>query len=234
MSATMSGTDVTLLGERLGSLDAAIEAAVTHGNTFVCPMAVASVYTNIALKSAHSFLAVTDRVAEGTFGGVGPPPQVVSGPTHPVFFDTLIGDDFVYRGAKIVPYGLFINDPETGLPNTGATFSMRMYGWSLFEAAGFTSFWHPILLAEVQCTLSEDLNTVPPPSTLVSAYCDLITLVGTSGNEGISCEIVAPQNGTPAHLVVILKGSRYLEIQFSIEGGGSDKAQKASALVSFF
>lgn len=230
MAATMSAQDVTLLESPLGSLDAAEQIAAAFANTFIVGVSAAAAYVSGAVsKNSMSFPAITDRPASGTLGGKTPPSAGWGAQSAPAFVDLSAGGQLVFRGAKIVPYGS--KDDGGGQAAGDATFSIRIFGWTLFEQDALVSFWHPILLAEVECTLSVDLPIAIAPAASLFSYCDDITLTDTSGNQNVSCEIIAPQNGTPAHLIVDAKGSRFLELQFSREGSGEGIADKGNALV---
>lgn len=68
--------------------------------------------------------------------------------------------------------------------------------------------------------------------TIVAAerYCDTIALVGTTGNDDISIDIVSGADNLIAHVVVDLKGSMLLEATFDMTTGDP---VDANALLKF-
>ncbi len=229
----MNSQTLRLLGNVIGQ-DAANDIASLFANVLVSSAAAATAYqlARIANQTSESFPAVSDRwgalhdTDPAYLAATGPPVGDAGTATCNAFIDLSGGGSFAQRGAKIVPFG-------KGADNS--TFSIRIFGWTQIGNANTTTTkWHATLLAEVQCTLTDSLpgltDTLPVDSS--SYYAGDIVLIGTSGNIGVSCEIVAPQNDTPAHLVVDLKGSQVLELQFSREGNGAEVATECNALVS--
>lgn len=119
------------------------------------------------------------------------------------------------------------------------TFVMRVFGWRLAfdrdkaHTLG-TAVWIPVKLAEFTCTLSTPAGPAAGPAgagilATTDLLCDTIAIVGTSGNTNIDLSITSPADNTIAHVVVDLKGSQKLELQFST--GGS--ATSCNALVAY-
>ncbi len=217
--STMSAQTVRLLGQALNSLDDAKSIAAMFGNILVIPVAAATSYRRVLTtdSTAASFPAtVTDR-DDDLLDDEGPP-------TGAGFIDLSQGGEFAQRGVQLCPYANSGDD--------GDVFSIRVYGWSRIEGISNDARWHSIMLGEVQCTISESVTGLLAFTPINSGtfYADDAVIVGTTGNVGTSIEIVAPQNGTPAHIIVDLKGSQILEVKFSTEGGGSGKASQLNAL----
>ncbi len=127
--------------------------------------------------------------------------------------------------AIIIPYG-------TGADNT--TFDMRVYGWfSVKSRSGGDNaskrLWIPVLLAEVNCTLSAQVGVAGKWLVAADRLCDTIAIASTSANQGVSIDVVSDANDTGAHLVVDLKSAQKLECTFDMTG-----ATDANCLVGFY
>lgn len=111
------------------------------------------------------------------------------------------------NGLIIVPYALGSNDN---------TFSMRVLQWRRIGRDPLTALWIPVKLLEVTGTLSSTPVGIAGKEILnTEMFCDTITLVGTSGNANVSCEIVSPADNTIAHIMLDLKGAQKVELTFT-------------------
>lgn len=110
-------------------------------------------------------------------------------------------------GAVILPYGVGSNNN---------TFSMRVIGWDRIGNDPNTLLWVPVMLLEVQVTLSSSCVGVAGREVVATElFADTIALVGTSGNPNVSCEIISPANDTIAHLTLTFKGFAKAELSFT-------------------
>ena len=117
------------------------------------------------------------------------------------------------NAAIFQPFGTTTND---------TTFLMRILGWRYFAAGkrGLTGlpFWYYTNLCEFTCTLSSGaacvMGVTDGAFSASNLFCDTIALVGTSGNDDVSIDIVSPANDTPAHVVVDMKGASIGEVIF--------------------
>lgn len=109
--------------------------------------------------------------------------------------------------AKVMPYGLGAD---------GTTFSMRITGWIKLPSSNPPSvpdLWIPVNLCEISCTCSGTQQSIRGSDISDSyCFCDTLAVVGTSGNPGVSLDIVSPTGGKGAHLSIDVKG--FLKIQF--------------------
>lgn len=135
--------------------------------------------------------------------------------------------DLTSSPGGIVQNSLIIKPYGAGANN--ATFSFRVIGWRKVDEAAVpdTSVWDPTVLVELACTLS---STPIGLAGKVIAATDLFadTIVLTTGNDDVSCDIVSPTGDVAAHAVVDMKGFTKIEITFTT--GGS--ATNCNALVA--
>ncbi len=124
----------------------------------------------------------------------------------------------------IVPYGV---GSDTN------TFVMRVLGWRILSDQSDAALleWIPVKLAEFTCTLTSGATGATGGVLgATNLFVDTIALVGTSGNDDISIDIVSPADNTVGHVVVDLKGSQKLEIVFTT--GGSSTS--CNALIAMY
>ncbi len=124
----------------------------------------------------------------------------------------------------ICPYGVGSNDN---------TFSFRVIGWRVVDDQSDLSLreWIPVKLAEYSVILSSTpAGAAGGILGATNLFADTIAIVGTSGNDDISMEIVSPADNTIAHVVVDLKGAQKLEVTFTT--GGS--ATSCNALIAMY
>lgn len=126
------------------------------------------------------------------------------------------------NGATLTQNALIILPYATASDNQ--TFSVRVIGWRRLGDSQASYIWIPVLLCEVLCTA--DSTLVGLAGRLIVAteiFCDTITIVGTSGNANVSCELVSPADGVSvAHLVVDTKGFDKTELSFSTGSSATD------------
>jgi hypothetical protein len=127
---------------------------------------------------------------------------------------TPLGEDMPTRNVvMLVPYGA---GSDTN------TFSMRVIGWTLIsEGSRDTEQWRPMVLGEFLCTLSTQVGLAGRLVANTDRYCDTIALVGTTGNDDVSIDIVSPANDTAGHVVVDMKGAQKLEVTFTTGGSAT-------------
>lgn len=118
------------------------------------------------------------------------------------------------NGMKIFPYGVGSNNN---------TFNMRVIGWEVVDLGLPTELWVPGILVEVQNTLSSNIPGLANRAVIATEFfADTMTLVGTTGNANISCEIFSPaDDANMAHLMLDIKGCALVEVTFSISSGST-------------
>lgn len=125
------------------------------------------------------------------------------------------------NGVIICPYGV-------GSDNN--TFSMRVIGWRVVgQQTPTTQIWVPVILAEVLCTISASAPGVA--GCVISAtefFADTIAVVGTSGNQGVSMDLLSTANNDISSGVFDLKGFQKMELSFST----GSVATSANALIA--
>ncbi len=131
------------------------------------------------------------------------------------------GGGITQNAMIIKPYGAGANN---------ATFSLRVIGWRKVEEGDpTTTIWDPTVLVELACTLSSTpIGLAGKVIVATDLFADTIVL--TTGNDDVSCDIVSPTGDVAAHAVVDLKGFTKIEMTFTT--GGS--ATNCNALVSLF
>lgn len=125
----------------------------------------------------------------------------------------------------IVPYGI---------GSSTNTFNMRVIGWSPLVSFGGSSvvdpgtntspnqIWVPLPLAEFICTLNSGQTGIAGAAILnTELFCDTIALVGTTGNQGVNCDVNSPANGTIGSVLVDIKGHPWIEVIFTTGGSAT-------------
>lgn len=132
------------------------------------------------------------------------------------------------NGVMFLPFGV-------GSDNN--TFSLRVIGWSCCQTDRRatvnpdTNLWIPVVLGEFLCTLSSTPVGVAGRFIVATElFADTIAVVGSTANNGVSCDVVSPANNTIASVFMDLRGSQKLEFQFTT--GGS--ATSCNALFKLF
>ena len=126
------------------------------------------------------------------------------------------GGGCVQNLVRIMPYG-------TGSATN--TFSMRIIGWSKLPSSSppqKPDLWVPVVLAELLCTLSSVTGVAGSDVDNTQLFAGTIAIVGTSGNPGVSLDIVSPANSVIAHVVADMKGFQKLELSFSTGSSATD------------
>ncbi len=104
-----------------------------------------------------------------------------------------------------------------GVGSDTNTFSVRVIGWRrVGNADSGTVLWIPVLLAEIEATISTGAGCTGVAGADVVAteyFADTITV--TYGNANVSVEVVSPAADIPAHAVVSTKGFQKIELSFS-------------------
>jgi hypothetical protein len=150
------------------------------------------------------------------------------------------GDAGTATGASIIELGKPREITQNGLLllpfGTGSdatTFSVNIIGWAqgAFPNAGNLFSWFPLLLAQLQCTISST-NTAPAsgftPNGASDFFASAISL--TYGNNNVSIDIVSPGvAGLLASALLDIKGFQKIELSFSTGSSATD----ANALVRF-
>lgn len=140
--------------------------------------------------------------------------------TRSVF--SLMGNDEARSGGSAVQNCIKVMLYGTDANNE--TVAARFYVWSLLIELGDmdTAVWIPTLLCEVTGTLSSTIVGVSGGIVNASQmFCDTLAIVGTSGNDDVSIDIVSPANDTPAHIVMDFKGGQLFEPVLEIGTGAS-------------
>lgn len=126
--------------------------------------------------------------------------------------------------ALVIPFGAGADD---------TTFDMRLYSWFTVnerdEADPNTLLYYPMLLGEINVTLSTQTGVAGKCLVATDRLADTLTIASTSANQAVSIDVVSDANNTGAHLVVDLKGGQWFEAVFDLTG-----ATNANALVAFY
>lgn len=102
------------------------------------------------------------------------------------------------RYIKLIPFGTDAADE---------TFVILVTGWSYTG-----DLWVPSTLCEVTCTMGTKTGVAAKTVINTEYFADTLALVGTSGNSGVSVELLSPADNTIAHLVIDVKGNRYVQV----------------------
>lgn len=151
-------------------------------------------------QTSTSFVSKVPKAAE--------PVADAATATGEATIDMRNGGSLVQNGVLILPYAIGSNNN---------TFSMRVIGWRRFGDNPETYIWLPVTLLEVLCTVDSGLVGLANKTIIATEmFCDTITIVGTTGNPNVSCEIVSPADAASiAHIVVDAKGFEKIELSFS-------------------
>lgn len=124
----------------------------------------------------------------------------------------------------MVPNGILLMPFAIGSNHTA--FNLRVIGWSCLAGnyGGTTvndnnNLWLAEPLVEVQATISS--SQVGVANTLILStelFAHTITLVGTTGNPGVNCDLNSPANDTNASVWVDLKSNQGVEVIFTTGG----------------
>ena len=121
----------------------------------------------------------------------------------------------------VVPQALLVMPYVLGANND--TFSVRVNGWS--KSAG--GLWVPAILAEYDCVGGADANCLGVTGGDVGAterFADTLTIVANMGTNAEGTFKVSPQNDTPAHFIVNVRGFTKVQLQFKKGSGTSANA----------
>lgn len=115
------------------------------------------------------------------------------------------------------------------------TFLARILGWRHIVQRNTdwvkeTAIWIPVPLVELTCTLSTFTGVAGGLLGTTQRFADTLALVGTTGNDDVSIDIVSPANNTPAHIVVDLKGFQKCEVIFD----RNSSASSCNGLCAFY
>lgn len=148
------------------------------------------------------------------------------------------GDANTATGTSIIPLtnfgtgGMAQNGIQLLFYGTGSnnnTFSARVIGWSNIvtdRSARVTddlALWVPVLLIEVQVTLSSSCPGVAGAAIAATElFADTITITGTTANPGVNVSVISPANDTIAHMFLDMEGSMQIELSFTTGGSATD------------
>lgn len=124
--------------------------------------------------------------------------------------------------ARIIPFG-------TGSATN--TFSVRVIGWIDSQPVAGSSnavLWVPTVLCEYLCTLGTAVGVANAAVLDTEKFCDTISLVANRGTDGQDTTKASPTNNLVAQFLVDLKGSKRIELCYSV-GTNTD----CNALVQF-
>lgn len=112
--------------------------------------------------------------------------------------------------ARIVPFGV-------GAATT--TFSIRVIGWTdAVPAAGTsgTTLWIPTILCEYLCTLCTAVGVAGSSVLDTENFVDTLSLVANRGTDGQDTTKFSTGNNLISNFIVDLKGSKKIEICYSV------------------
>lgn len=99
------------------------------------------------------------------------------------------------------------------------TFSLRLLAWHVADGTWFAS-----TLLELVCTLSAYVGVAGGAVTATERFADTLAAVTDSGNEGVDYLINSPANDTPAHALILLKGTALPELSVDLTGATAGNA----------
>lgn len=109
-----------------------------------------------------------------------------------------------------------------GIGSNNNTFSCRIITWSPLQTDGLsvvapdTQIWIPVVLVEVQVTLSSTPVGLTGKAILgTELFADTITITGTTANAGVNVNVVSPANDTIARMYLDLEGAMAWEASFT-------------------
>ena len=168
-------------------------------------------------RSVNATGSFPSRIPQITAPSTVSPQTVTSQDIYDVFTE---GTQF--SNARIVPFG-------TG--SATQTFSVRVIGWSDAQPSSGSSnvvLWVPTVLCEYLCTLGTATGVASSAVLDTEKFCDTVALVANRGTDGQDTTKASPTNNLIAQFLVDLKGSKKIELCYSV-GTNTD----CNALVQF-
>jgi hypothetical protein len=105
------------------------------------------------------------------------------------------------------------------LGNNNGTFSVRVIGWDLAS-----TLWVPKVLAEYDCTAGNVTGVAAADVLDTEFFADTLSLVANMGTNAEGTTKVSPQDDTPGHFLVQVRGCRKVEFLFKKGTGTSANA----------
>lgn len=121
--------------------------------------------------------------------------------------------EFTNGSLLFVPYGTGADD---------STLDLRIIGWRQID-----TLWVPVILCQVQCTLSTAVGVSGAAVTNSERFADTITLTSPFGTSGVDVNVSSPANNTPGHILIDPKGCPLIEVTVDL-----GTATAANALVA--
>lgn len=134
--------------------------------------------------------------------------------TASAVFDFANAGAFVQNSLLLKPYGAGANNN---------TFSLRVIGWRKMIEDGndATSVWDPTVLCELACTLSSvPIGLAGKVILDTDLFADTITI--TTGNAGVSLDVVSPTGDVAALAMIDFKGFQKVEVTFTTGGSATN------------
>ena len=109
-----------------------------------------------------------------------------------------------------------------GAGSDDQTFDARLIGWNSTNTGSSTSLWVPTPLAGFSCTLSTAVGIASRDAVATDRFAD--TISGATYNPSGGVEIVSPTGDIIAHVVVDIKGSEIVQLDFDMTGATNGNA----------
>lgn len=104
-----------------------------------------------------------------------------------------------------------------GAGSDDQTFDARLIGWN--RTNGSAAVWIPTPIAQLSCTLCTAVGVAGGDVVASDRFVDTIT--GASWNPSGGVEIVSPTGNIIAHVLVDMKGSELLQVDWDMTGATS-------------
>jgi hypothetical protein len=100
-----------------------------------------------------------------------------------------------------------------GTGSDNGTHTLQVVGW---QCVG--TLWFPSILYEATVTLSTFVGASGGTVTDSERFCDTIATTSNKGNANVDAVLLSPADNTPAHVVIDVKGSQFVEVRASSGG----------------
>lgn len=109
-----------------------------------------------------------------------------------------------------------------GAGSDDQTLDVRLIGWNRTNTSETTAIWVPTPIAQFSCTLSTAVGVAGLDVVATDRFADTIT--GATWNPTSGVEIVSPTGNIIAHVLVDVKGSDILQLDFDSTGATNGNA----------
>ncbi len=100
-----------------------------------------------------------------------------------------------------------------GTGSDNGTHTLQVVGWQCVSG-----LWFPSILYEATVTLSTFVGAADQAVIATERFCDTIATTANKGNANVDAVVLSPADNTPAHVVIDVKGSQFVEVRASSGG----------------